>query len=39
MSPSDIERDTKKENSYTKHAFRKRFPVIAMLGRVNEASQ
>ena len=30
---------TQQENSYTKHAFRKRLPVTAMLGRVNEASQ
>jgi len=32
MSPSDIEQDTQKENSYKKYAFRKRLPVTAMLG-------
>jgi len=37
MLPSDVERDTQKENSYKKHAFRKRLPVTATLGRVNEA--
>jgi len=36
---SDVERDTQKENSYTKHAFRKRLPVTATLGTVNEATQ
>jgi len=39
MSPSDVERDTQKENSYTKHACRKRLPVTATLSRVNETSQ
>jgi hypothetical protein len=43
MSPNDVvgrgrERDTQQENSYMKHAFRKRLPVTAMFGRVNEAS-
>ena len=33
------ERDTQQENSYTKHAFRKRLPLTATLGRVNAASQ
>jgi len=33
------ERDTQQENSYTKHAFRKRLPVKTTLGRVDEASQ
>ena len=31
------ERDTQQENSYTKHAFRKRLLVTATPGRVNEA--
>ena len=31
------ERDIQQENSYTKHAFRKRILVTATLGRVNEA--
>jgi len=44
MSPNDIvvrgkELYTQQENSYMKPAFRKRLPVTAMLGRVNEASQ
>jgi len=29
--------DTRQENSYMKQAFRKRLPVTATLGRVNEA--
>ena len=29
---------TQQENSYMKHAFRKRLPLTTMLGRVNEAS-
>jgi len=34
-----VERDTQQENSYKKHALRKRLPVTATLGRVNEAAQ
>ena len=33
------ERDTQQENSYTKYPCRKRLPVTATLGKVNEASQ
>ena len=39
MSRSDVEQDTQIENSYMKHAFRKRLPVTATLDRVNYASQ